>query len=157
MQFTQVWCGNLKPLAHIHWGITLQWRGRHRVSFGTRNIGIFKNFSDGIFNKVIFMLSTWTHFVTQMPELFVPLTLVINFRTVLSTKALVLQSFIIHIKLLHHVVVELVPTSTSATTKRKGQKKMEGGQNRDKENIRLDSHSSQFATSDRKLSTCLNE
>lgn len=55
------------------------------------------------------------------------LTLVINFGTVLSTKALVLQSFIIHIKLLHHIVIKFVPTSAGATTKRWEQTKMEGG------------------------------
>lgn len=54
------------------------------------------------------------------------LTLVVNFGTVLSTEALVLQSFVVHVKLLHHVVVELVPASAGATTKRKGQAKTEG-------------------------------
>lgn len=46
------------------------------------------------------------------------LTLVVNFGAVLSTEALVLQGFIVHVKLLHHVVVELVPTSAGTTTKR---------------------------------------
>lgn len=45
------------------------------------------------------------------------LTLVVNLRTVFSTKALVFQSFIVHVELLHHSVVELVPTSTGAATK----------------------------------------
>jgi len=46
------------------------------------------------------------------------LTLVIDFGTVLSTEALVLQSLIVHIKLLNHVVVELVPAPTGIPTVR---------------------------------------
>lgn len=50
------------------------------------------------------------------------LTLVVNFGTVFSTEALVFQSFIVHVKLLHHGVVELVPASTGAATKGEGQR-----------------------------------
>lgn len=48
-------------------------------------------------------------------------TLVINFGTVLSTEALVLKRFIIHIELLHHVVIELVPSSTGAAAEKREQ------------------------------------
>lgn len=41
-------------------------------------------------------------------------TLVVNFGPVLSAEALVLQRLVVHVKLLHHVVVELVPPTASA-------------------------------------------
>ncbi len=66
--------------------------------------------------KRIFEFSIQIYFVTE--RWCVSLTLVVNFGTVLSTKALVLQSFIVHVKLLHHVVIELVPTSSGATTEK---------------------------------------
>lgn len=45
------------------------------------------------------------------------LTLVIHFRSVLSSKALILQGLIVHVELLHHVIVEFVPASPSAAPK----------------------------------------
>lgn len=56
------------------------------------------------------------------------LTLVIDFGAIFSSKALVLKSFIIHIKLFHHVVVELVPTSPGATTETQRKIKMKSYQ-----------------------------
>lgn len=56
------------------------------------------------------------------------LTLVIDFGAVLSSKALVLQSFIIHIKLFHHIVIELVPTSPSTAPERQRKTKKDRGQ-----------------------------
>lgn len=69
-------------------------------------------------------------------SLYMSLTLVINFGTILSSKALILQSFIIHIKLLHHVVVELVPTSPSTATKRQRKTKRSEDKGGERESIR---------------------
>jgi len=68
------------------------------------------------------------------------LTLVVHFGPVLSAEALVLQSLVVHVELLHHVVVELVPVAPSAAAGGGiwGGKMEEKGGERWKRKVRLD-------------------